>query len=162
MYSVDARIVWVGLGCVVLCCVVLCCVVLCCVVLCCVVLCCVVLCRLCCVVLCCVVLCCAVLGWVGLGWIGLDWIVLGWAKLNFIVDHQLSAKYMSTSIKTLRPAHTATSSKVRQTGAYSIGLTISGKLSCPSSGLYYKHCYAPRVLIYYRKVYFNLECTLRV
>ncbi len=36
----------------------------------------------------------------------------------------------STFIKTLRPVCTATSSKDRQTGAYSIGQTIPGKLNC--------------------------------
>jgi hypothetical protein len=37
---------------------------------------------------------------------------------------------LSSSIKTLWPAHTATSSKDRQIGAYSFGLTNLGKLSC--------------------------------
>jgi hypothetical protein len=36
---------------------------------------------------------------------------------------------VSTSIKTLWPAHTLTSSKDRQIGAYSSGLTILGKLA---------------------------------
>ncbi len=38
---------------------------------------------------------------------------------------------MSTSVKTLWPACTATSFDDRQIGAYSIGLTTPGKLSFP-------------------------------
>jgi hypothetical protein len=41
-------------------------------------------------------------------------------------------KYKSTAIKPSWPAHTATSSKDRWIGAYSIDLTIPGKLGCPS------------------------------
>ncbi len=40
-------------------------------------------------------------------------------------------KYKSTAMKTLWPARIATSSKDRWIGAYSIGLTVLGKLSCP-------------------------------
>ncbi len=43
------------------------------------------------------------------------------------MDHQLSVKHKSTTIKTLWPAHTTTSSMHRPIGAYSIGLTIAGK-----------------------------------
>jgi hypothetical protein len=38
---------------------------------------------------------------------------------------------LSTSIKTLQLAHSATSSKERQIRAYSVGLLIPGKLGCP-------------------------------
>jgi hypothetical protein len=41
-------------------------------------------------------------------------------------------KYRSGTILTQWPARTATSSKDRQTGAYSIGLTNPGKLNCPT------------------------------
>jgi hypothetical protein len=40
-----------------------------------------------------------------------------------------SVKYKATTIKTPRPARTATSSKDRWIGAYSIDLTIPGNLS---------------------------------
>ncbi len=56
------------------------------------------------------------------------------AGLKSIVDHHQSVKYKSTTIKTLRPARTETSSKDRSIGAFSIGsigLTILGKLSFP-------------------------------
>ncbi len=52
------------------------------------------------------------------------------AGLTTLVDHQQSMKYMSTTIKTLCLTCTVTSSKDRQIGAYSFGLTIPGKLSC--------------------------------
>ncbi len=52
------------------------------------------------------------------------------AGLKSLVDHQQSVKYKSTTIQTLRPAHTATSSKDRWKGAYSIGLTILGRFTC--------------------------------
>ncbi len=48
-------------------------------------------------------------------------------NVNFDIFFEL----WSTTIKTLRPTHTATSSKNRCIGAYSIGLTILGKLGCP-------------------------------
>ncbi len=66
-----------------------------------------------------------------MGW-GMRW----WSKT--IVDHQQWVKYMSTTIKTLWPAHTATSWKDRWIGAYSIGLTILGKLGCPNNNNYKK------------------------
>ncbi len=44
----------------------------------------------------------------------------------------ISKSLSFTSIKTLWPACTATSFNDRQIGAYSIGLTFSGKLSFPS------------------------------
>jgi len=40
---------------------------------------------------------------------------------------------MSTTIKTLSPARTATSSRDRWIGPYSISLTIQGKLGCPNN-----------------------------
>jgi hypothetical protein len=49
--------------------------------------------------------------------------------LKSIADHQKSVKYKSTTIKTYQPDRTATSSKDRQIGAYSIGLTFLGKLA---------------------------------
>ncbi len=51
--------------------------------------------------------------------------------LKSFVDRQQTAKYKSTTIKTLRPACTATSSKDRQISAYSTSLTILVKLVCP-------------------------------
>ncbi len=51
-----------------------------------------------------------------------------WATgLKSLAGHKQSA----TTIKTLWPAWTATSSKDRWIGAYSIGLTNLGKFSCP-------------------------------
>jgi hypothetical protein len=41
-------------------------------------------------------------------------------------------KYKSTSTKTIWPARTATSSEDKRIGAYSIALTIPGKLRCPN------------------------------
>ncbi len=55
-----------------------------------------------------------------------------WAVgLESLVDCQQLVKYKSTTIKTLWPACTATSFKDRLIVAYSIGLRILGKLSCP-------------------------------
>jgi hypothetical protein len=49
-----------------------------------------------------------------------------------LMDSEQSLKFKSTSIKTLQPAHTATSTQDRQIGAYSFDITIPGKLSCPN------------------------------
>jgi hypothetical protein len=51
--------------------------------------------------------------------------------LKSFVDHQQSAKYMSTSIKTSLPEQTTTFSEDRQVGAYFVALTIPGKPGCP-------------------------------
>ncbi len=51
--------------------------------------------------------------------------------IKYIADRQQSMKYKSTTTKTSWPALTATSSKDRQIGAYSIGLTIPGKTRLP-------------------------------
>jgi hypothetical protein len=53
--------------------------------------------------------------------------------LKSLADHQQSAENRSTTIKTLRPSRTVTSSKDKGIGAYSIGLTILGKLCCPNN-----------------------------
>jgi hypothetical protein len=53
------------------------------------------------------------------------------AGLKSLVDHQQSVKNKSSTIKTSWPVCRATSSKDRWIGAYSIGLTILGKLDCP-------------------------------
>jgi len=42
------------------------------------------------------------------------------------------------------------------------GRIISNEGWGQTTGLYYKHCYAPRVVIYDSKVPFNLQCTLRL
>jgi hypothetical protein len=47
--------------------------------------------------------------------------------LKSLVDCQQSVKYKSTTIKIMRPARAATSSKDRRIVAYSIDLTILGK-----------------------------------
>jgi hypothetical protein len=52
------------------------------------------------------------------------------AGLKSLVHHKQSVNYISTTIKTSRPAFTATSSKDRQIGTYSIGLAILVKLCC--------------------------------
>ncbi len=49
-----------------------------------------------------------------------------------LVDQQQSEKHKSTTIKTLWPAWTATSSKYKWIGAYSIAPTIIGNLNCPN------------------------------
>jgi len=51
-----------------------------------------------------------------------------WSKIPCGLQHQ-----RNTSIKTSWPADTATSSEGRQIGAYSIGLTIPGKLNCTNN-----------------------------
>jgi len=55
------------------------------------------------------------------------------------MDHQQSVKYKSTTIKTLRPAHTATSSKDRWIMAYSTGITMPGKPSNPNNKIKKKY-----------------------
>ncbi len=55
------------------------------------------------------------------------------ASLKSHLDHQQSVKYKSTIVKTLWPAWTATSTKDRWIGTYSIGQTIPGKLICPNN-----------------------------
>ncbi len=55
------------------------------------------------------------------------------ASLKSLVDHQQSVKYKSTTIKTLRPVRSVTSSKNRWIQAYFIGLTIPGKLGSPKN-----------------------------
>ncbi len=52
------------------------------------------------------------------------------AGIKYIADHQ-QVKYKSTTTKTSWPTLTTTSSKNRQIGAYSIGLTIPGKTRLP-------------------------------
>ncbi len=54
------------------------------------------------------------------------------ANLKSLVDHWHLVKYKSTSIKTLWPACTATSSKDRHIRAYYFGLNIPRKLGCPN------------------------------
>jgi hypothetical protein len=60
--------------------------------------------------------------------------------LKFFVDHHQLVKCKSTITKTLWPALTGTSSKDRWIGAYSIGLTILWKLSCPKNRIRRREC----------------------
>ncbi len=54
------------------------------------------------------------------------------AGLKSLADHQQSVKYMSTTVKTLWPARTATFTKDRWIQAYSICWTIMGELGSPN------------------------------
>jgi hypothetical protein len=51
-------------------------------------------------------------------------------------------KYKSATIKTLWPAHRATSSKARWLGPFSIGLAIPGKLGSPNNSKKNFHIYS--------------------
>ncbi len=89
----------------------------------------------------------------------MDW--AGAAVLKSLVDNQQSVKNKSTTIKTFRPESTATSSKDRWIGTYSIGITILWKLRRPNNNNKKVRNSIKIVIIYTLKMFLSMALKMQ-